>query len=97
MENIDIALNWEQGVFTQILILNLFETMEKTNIYDKRGKQNHNEKKIHQWIWHKNPITAATVLFELMKNTAGFVSSDTQFKSWSSTDQPFYIKNNLYK
>jgi hypothetical protein len=44
VENIDIVLNWEQGVFTQILILNLFKTIEKRNIYENRGKQNHNEK-----------------------------------------------------
>jgi hypothetical protein len=36
--------NWEQGVFTQILISNFFEKMEKTNIYDNRGKQNYSEK-----------------------------------------------------
>jgi hypothetical protein len=43
-KNIDIVLNWEQVVFTQILILNLFKTIEKRNIYENRGKQNHNEK-----------------------------------------------------
>jgi hypothetical protein len=48
VENVDIALNWEYGVFTQILILNLFETMDKKNIYDNKGKENHNEKKLHQ-------------------------------------------------
>jgi hypothetical protein len=44
VENIDIALNWEHGVFTQILILNLFKTIEKRNTYENRGKHNHSEK-----------------------------------------------------
>jgi hypothetical protein len=48
-ENIDISLNWEQGDFTQILILNLFKTIETRNIYENRGKHNHSEKNIHQW------------------------------------------------
>ena len=44
MENIDIALNYEHGVFTQIMILNLFKKIEKRNIYENIGKNNHSEK-----------------------------------------------------
>jgi hypothetical protein len=44
VKNSALLSNWEQGVFTQIFILNFFETMEKTNIYDNRGKKNHSEK-----------------------------------------------------
>jgi hypothetical protein len=45
VENIDIALNWEHGAFTQIMILNLFKKIEERNIYENIGKNNHSEKK----------------------------------------------------
>jgi hypothetical protein len=44
VENIDIALNWEQGVFKQILSLTLFKTIEKRNTYEKKRKHNYSEK-----------------------------------------------------
>jgi hypothetical protein len=44
VENIDNDLNWEQGVFTQILILNIFKTIEKRNTYENGGKHNYSEK-----------------------------------------------------
>jgi hypothetical protein len=44
VENIDIALNSEQGVFTKILILNLFKTIDKRNTYENGGKQNYSKK-----------------------------------------------------
>ena len=34
-KNVDIALNWEQGVFKQIPSLTLFKTIEKRNTYEK--------------------------------------------------------------
>ena len=47
-ENIDIALNWEHGVFKQIMTLNLFKKIKKRKTYEKHIKHNYKEKKLHQ-------------------------------------------------
>jgi hypothetical protein len=53
-ENIDIALNWEQGVFKQILSLTLFKTIEKRNTYEKQRKHNYSEKNFTNIMTHES-------------------------------------------
>ena len=55
-ENIDIALNWEQGVLKQILNLTLFKTIEKRGTYENKANIII-VRKIHQHECHKNPVT----------------------------------------
>ena len=71
--------------------------------YNKERKHMETEKTIYWRSTSRINLTQESCnccdcIIELMKNKHGSASFDTRFfNPWSSTDQPFYIKNHLCK